>query len=546
MGRERLKIKATIALVTMVILTFIMFALLGTSVVKLQAGNIKNDAVSRYASVNNQASILGSGGPAPLWNRTFGGAQQDFAFSLVQASDNGFVLACNTWSFGVGGSDFWLVKTDALGNAQWNKTYGGTGNDEPHCITRISDEGYAILGTTNSFGAGGFDFWLVRTDSSGSMLWNKTYGGAGDDDAWSIKETVNGDLVLAGWTGSFGAGSGDFWLLKTDQYGNALWNKTYGGALLDYAYGVQQTSDGGYALFGSTYSFGAGGVDFWLVKTDAAGNEQWNKTYGGGIDEYGFSFVETFDHGYALAGSTSSFGEGVYDFWLVRTDQSGTVMWNKTYGGYGYDEAWSILQTAGHEFILVGDTDSFGAGGSDCLLIATDASGNALWNVTWGGTDYDYAYSVLQCADGNFALVGETQSFGAGLSDVLLVKVSRVADIAITNVTSSKTVVGQGYQMNISVTVANEGDLAETFNVVAYANISSVASQTLTLASGSSITIIFTWNTSGFVKGNYTISAYAWPVPGETDTADNTFIDGTVQIAPNNPTPSGGSRKYVC
>ena len=521
--------KARISLIAMIILTFTMLAQLGTSA-KLQAGNIRDHAVSTYASVDNQASKLESGGPAPLWNRTYGGTQQEYAFSLVPTSDNGFVLAGGTFSYGAGGSDFWLVRTDSLGNMQWNRTYGGTGDDEAHCITLTLDGGYAILGTTNSFGAGGYDFWLVKTDSAGNPLWNKTYGGAGDDDAWSIKETVNGDLVLAGWTASFGTGSGDFWLVKTNQYGNMLWNKTYGGVLLDYAYCVQQTSDGGYALFGSTYSLGAGGVDFWLVKTDAAGNEQWNKTYGGALDDYGFSSKETFNGGYALAGSTSSFGEGVYDSWLVRTDQSGNVMWNKTYGASGYDETWSVLQAANQGFILAGGTDSYGAGSSDCWLIAADASGNLQWNITWGGTDYDYAYSVLECADGNFALAGETQSFGVGGSDFLLIKVPVIADVAVTNATALKAVVGQGYCLNISMTVANEGDLAETFNVTVYANISSVASQTLTLASGKSIATTFTWNTSGFAKGNYAISAYAEPVPGETDTTDNNYPDGWVVI----------------
>jgi hypothetical protein len=205
-------------------------------------------------------------------------------------------------------------------------------------------------------------------------------------------------------------------------------------------------------------------------------------------------------------------------------------MWNKTYGASGYDETWSVLQAANQGFILAGGTDSYGAGSSDCWLIAADASGNLQWNITWGGTDYDYAYSVLECADGNFALAGETQSFGVGGSDFLLIKVPRIADVAVTNATAPKAVVGQGYCLNISMTVANEGDLAETFNVTVYANISSVASQTLTLASGKSITTTLTWNTSGFAKGNYSTSAYAWPVPGETDTADNNFTGGWVLV----------------
>lgn len=353
---------------------------------------------------------------------------EDCAYSAIQTPDGGFALAGYACSFGAGGADFWLVKTGYLGNMQWNKTYGGPGNDEAHSITQTPDGGYAILGTTDSFGAGGSDFWLVKTDSSGNMLWNKTYGDASNDDGWSIKETVDGNLLLAGWTASFGMGSGDFWLVKTDQYGNELWNKTYGGAFFDFANCVQQTSDGGYVLAGSTYSFGAAGSDFWLVKTDDAGNEQWNKTYGGPSNDYGFSVVQTLDGKYAIVGSTSSFGAGVYDFWLVKTDQFGNMLWNKTYGEIGYDEAWAVIQTGDHGFILAGWTESFGAGKSDCWLIATDESGNPQWNVTWGGADYDYAYSALQCSDGSFILAGETQSFGAGSGDFLLLKVSGTSE----------------------------------------------------------------------------------------------------------------------
>jgi predicted secreted protein len=448
---------------------------------------------------------------------------------MVQTPDNGFALAGATYSFGAGGADFWLVKIDSLGSVQWNKIYGGTANDEAHSITRTSDGGYAILGTTDSFGAGGSDFWLVKTNSSGKMLWNKTYGGSSTDDAWSIKEVPGGNLVLAGWTASFGAGSGDFWLVKTDPNGNMLWNKTYGGPLLEIANFVQQTSDGRYILFGSTYSFGAGSSDFWLVKTDAAGNEQWNKTYGGTTDDYGFSAVETLN-GYALAGSTSSYGAGVYDFWLIRTDQLGNAMWNKTYGGNAYDEAWSILQTANHDFILAGWTESFGAGSSDCWLVETDELGNMQWNITWGGTNYDCAYSALQCSDENLVLTGATQSFGAGSTDFLLVKIQAVTNIAIIDVTTPKTVAGQGFSADINVTIANEGAYTETFNVTSYANATKIGTRLITLGSGGSLRTTFTWNTTGFAKGNYTISAYAWPVSGETDTSDNTFPDGTILV----------------
>lgn len=416
----------------LIILIFLLFNLLLQSEksallssVQNPEKNIKGESVPPSWSESFAESSM----PIVRWNRTYGGADIDCAYSVVQTSDDGFILAGYTYSFGAGSSDFWFVKTDYWGNAQWNKTYGGLGNDEAHSITRTLDGGYAILGTTDSIGAGGSDFWLVKTDSSGTMLWNKTYGGTKSDDAWSIVETLAGDFVLTGWTNSFEDVSGDFWLVKTGSYGDVLWNKTYGGTLLDAANSVQQTSDGGYVLAGYTYSFGAGGSDFLLVKTDAAGNEQWNKTYGGTGEDYGFSVVQTLDGGYALAGSTSSFGAGVYDFWLVKTDQFGNAMWNKTYGGIAYDEARSILQMANQGFVLAGWTESFGAGSSDCWLFATDALGNVQSSLTWGGIGYDYAYLSVLCNGGNVILVGETQSFGAGSSDFLLIRIWEVVNV---------------------------------------------------------------------------------------------------------------------
>jgi hypothetical protein len=158
------------------------------------------------------------------------------------------------------------------GQQVWNRTYGGTKDDEAYSLVQTGDGGYALAGQTNSSGAGGYDAWLVKTDANGNMLWNKTYGGTGWDGATSLVQTGDGGYALAGQTNSFGAGSNDFWLVKTDANGNMLWNKTYGGTGDDGAYSLVQTGDGGYALAGYTKSSGAGGYDAWLVKTDASGN----------------------------------------------------------------------------------------------------------------------------------------------------------------------------------------------------------------------------------------------------------------------------------
>ena len=201
---------------------------------------------------------------------------------------------------------------------EWTKTYGGASDDWAYALVQTSDGGYAVAGSTNSSGAGGYDFWLVKTDAGGNMQWNRNYGGTGVEIAYSVVQTSDGGYALAGITYSFTAGSWDFWLVKTDASGNMQWSKTYGGTGHDYAYSLVQTGDGGYAIAGYTNSFGAGGYDFWLVKTDASGNMQWSKTYGGPGVEIAYSVVQTSDGGYALAGYTNSFGAGSYDFWFVK------------------------------------------------------------------------------------------------------------------------------------------------------------------------------------------------------------------------------------
>jgi hypothetical protein len=198
------------------------------------------------------------------------------ARALIRTIDGGYALVGWTSSFGAGYGDFWLVKTDGNGNAQWNKTYGGTNGDAAYALVQTTEGGYALAGYTGSFGAGNRDFWLVKTDASGTMQWNKTYGGTGDDAASTMVQTVDGGYALAGYTWSFGVNwLPDYWLVKTDSSGNMQWSRNYGGTESDYANALVQTVDGGYALVGDTLSFGAGSYDIWLVKTDIESGLAW-------------------------------------------------------------------------------------------------------------------------------------------------------------------------------------------------------------------------------------------------------------------------------
>jgi len=329
---------------------------------------------------NIQAAVS-STPPETEWDRTYGGADRDQASSVVQTSDGGYVIAGFTRSFGAGGMDAWLVKTDSSGNHEWNRTHGETGDEDVglHGLIKTMNGGYALAGYTTSKGAGGRDVWLVKTDSDGYMEWDERYGGPNDEEAISVVQTDDGGYAMAGYTVSYGAGSYDFWLVKTDSSGHHEWNRTYGEAYDDRAYSLIQTSDGGFAMTGWTQSYaGAGphrGRDAWLVKTNSTGHMEWNQSYGeaGYADDQGYSVIQKHDGGYAIAGHTTSFGATRYDWLLLRTDSSGKLLWRRIYGGDYDDYAHFIQQTDDEGFLIVGDTQVSSVGGSfdGCLLRQT-------------------------------------------------------------------------------------------------------------------------------------------------------------------------------
>ncbi|MFX0063908.1 MAG: hypothetical protein ACFFC7_17195 [Candidatus Hermodarchaeota archaeon] len=367
----------------------------------------------------DSSSVLST--PEEEWSQLFGGTGVDTAASMVQTADGGYALAGYTAPFGEGSQDMWLVKTDDLGNHQWNVTYGGIGWEEAFSVVQTIDGGYALAGYTAPFGEGSQDMWLVKTDNAGNLQWNRIFGGTGIDRAFSVIQTIDGGYALAGETMSNFSWN-DMWLVKTDSLGNHQWNVTFSGYSDESARSVIQTADGGYALVGYTYSFGAGSQDIWLVKLDSAGSHQWNVTFGGiGVDN-AFSVIQTTDGGYALTGESTSIGAGSNDMLLVKTDNAGNHQWNAIFGGTGTDGGFSAIQTVDGGYALVGYTYSFGAGSQDIWLVKTDSAGNHQWNVTFGGTGVDKAFSVIQTIDGGYTLAGYTESFGAGSEDMWLVK----------------------------------------------------------------------------------------------------------------------------
>jgi len=367
--------------------------------------------------------------PAEEWNRTFGGSDSDFGEFVQQTSDGGYIITGHTNSFGVGGYDLWLIKTDLDGNEEWNKTFGGSGWDMGYSVQQTSDGGYIVTGVTNldlNSDIWG-DVWLIKTDSAGKEEWNKTFGSSGGDEGrgYSVQQTSDGGYIISitWYTESYGSYDSDIWLIKTDSDGKEEWNKTYGGSDYDVSYSIQQTSDGGYIISGYTMSYGTGSRDIWLIKTDAEGNEMWNKTFGGSGWDEGNSVRQTSDGGYIIAGYTYPYGSSEQDLWLIKTDSDGNEEWNKTFGGSDNDVGYSVQQTSDSGYTITGYTKSYGAGYQDIWLIKTDSDGKEEWDKTFGGSGYDVGYSMQQTSDGGYIITGYTESYGAGGWDLWLIKI---------------------------------------------------------------------------------------------------------------------------
>jgi len=356
------------------------------------------------------------------WTRTFGGPDLDMGLSVQQTSDGGYIMTGYTRSYEAAFEDVLTVKTNSEGREQWVRTYGGPSWDNGYCVRETVDRGYIMTGFTRSYGAGWEDVWLIKTDSAGNLDWDKTFGGAESDWGFCVEQTSDRGYIIAGFTRSYGAGLEDIWLIKTDSNGNQVWDRTFGGPDVDYGLWVQQTLDGGYIVAGRTRSYGAGGVDAWVIKTDSGGSEEWSRTIGGSDGDWIRAVQQTSDGGYVLTGSTRLFGSGSEDLWLVKLDSRGDELWSRVFGGPESDEGLSVQQTSDHGYIVAGWTFSYGAGERDVWLIRTDSDGHELWNTTFGASGWEEGHAVQQTSDGGYIIAGSTHSYGAGETDMWLVK----------------------------------------------------------------------------------------------------------------------------
>ncbi len=356
-----------------------------------------------------------------LWSRLYGGTGNDICNAVKLTTDGGYILAGRTL-YSATDLDAWLVKTDSNGNIGWTRMTGGVLSEEAYDVVQRSDGGYALAGATESYGGGSFDFFFARITAGGAPQNFNYWGGSAGDYCLSLQQTSDGGYVLGGYTNSYGAGSSDFWLIKTDSTGSNHWSHTYGGSQSDVCLEVLQMSDGGYALAGHTWSFGSGQCDLWLVRTNSSGQSLWSRTYGGsGVETCG-AMAETSDGGYVLAGNTRYDMYSTANVYLVKTDAYGTTQWSRTYGGPSTEHCKSIVQTPDGGYVLGGYTFSFGSGYIDMWLLRVSSTGDSLWSRTFGGSNWEECNSVQQTTDGGFVLGGFTQSFGATGQDMWLVR----------------------------------------------------------------------------------------------------------------------------
>ncbi|WP_309641522.1 T9SS type A sorting domain-containing protein [Flavobacterium sp.] len=397
--------------------------------------------------------------PAVEWLKTYGGSEGDTSYSIIQTNDGGYIscgytTSCDgdivgNHSCGEGNADLLVFKIDVTGSVQWTKSIGGTGTDFARSIVQLNDGNYVIGGTassndgdiTNNDGHG--DFLAVKIDQTGNILWQKTYGGSGVEEAAHLEKTTDNGFIMCGLTTSSNNGdvSGahgdyDFWVAKIDNQGTLQWQKALGGSNGDQAKCVIQDTDGGYIVAGYTTSSDGdvtsmqGCYDAWIVKLTPTGQIQWQKSLGDNGCEMIRSIRKTPDNGFI------AFGHKGYKAWVVKLTADANIEWQKTYGGTQLQNAESISLTPDGGYIFCGNTFSSNGdllnipGNGKAWIVKLDAAGIIQWQKKIGGSDDDYFNSIMPTADGGYIVSGEAFSSDGditashGYIDFLMVKLA--------------------------------------------------------------------------------------------------------------------------
>ncbi len=310
-----------------------------------------------------------------------------------------------------------LLMINSLGDSLWSKSYIGAGSSKSACIKQYTDSGFIISGQSNSGGGGGNDMFLQKTNSLGDSLWTKYYGGVGEEKNKAVIPTQDGGFALLGSTNSFGGGW-EFYLIKTDSAGNLSWSKTHGKANDDFGCSIQQTFDGGYLLFGHTYNSANFGNELFLIKTDINGDTTWTKMYVKNGNDFGYTVQQTADSGYILLAAYTLPWDTTLA--LIKTDQNGIIQWTK-YPSPGAGDLGVHLEVVGNDLLIVGNSFKVSRN-SEVLLIKANSMGDTLWTRTFGGSGNETGSMGTRTSDNGYIIVGNTQGFGGSSFDRYVVK----------------------------------------------------------------------------------------------------------------------------
>ncbi|NUO02050.1 MAG: DUF11 domain-containing protein, partial [Saprospiraceae bacterium] len=388
------------------------------------------------------SSILAQ--PLEEWRRWYGGSKNDYAFDVEQTIDGGYVVAGATQSddgdvtghHGQNETDFWVIKLSESGDIAWQKALGGSSWDEARSIRQTNDGGYIVAGSSESNDGdvsgnhGSKDYWIVKLNETGDIVWQKSLGGSGEDQPFEIQETSDGGYIAVGFSHSNDGdvsgnhGDADYWVVKLNATGNIQWQKSLGGASIDEALSVQQARNGGYIVAGVSRSTDGqvagnhGGMDYWVVKLNDSGDTEWQKCLGGSSNETPYSIRQAYDGGYVLAGWTiSTDGDvsghhGDADFWVVKLDEAGNLEWQKCLGGSDGDVAYTLEITKDGSYIIAGYSKSTDGdatsniGQTDWWVVKLNGTGHLIWQKNIGDPYSDAIQSIQETDDGGYIAAG--------------------------------------------------------------------------------------------------------------------------------------------
>lgn len=304
--------------------------------------------------------------------------------------------------------DMFVAAVDAGGKLKWQKIFGAQYYDWADYAIQCDDGGILVLGRTYYTEEGQNDYYVMKLDASGNSLWSKTFAGVNETPMDSVAQAVDGGYIIAGKTFSEAGDAKEVYIARTDKAGNYEWVHNFGRQYYEWGYTSIISTDGSYLTVGQDETPDIS-ADVYLRKRDNGGNYAWEKSYGGRDYDWGYSIAAALD-GFIIAGLTYSYGSGNDDIYLIKVNENGFLAWDKTYGGPGFDEVFSICGAGKSGFVLAGATTSWGSGGHDVYIMKVDAEGNSLWSAVFGGAGNDAAYSVNRLKDGGYIIAGATNS----------------------------------------------------------------------------------------------------------------------------------------